>query len=488
MKILAAALAFLIGFGLPAFGQTKFAPMRYMNLPQLRPWTGDFDGMLKRRSVRILVPYSKSQFFVSRGQQLGAVAELGGQLDQWLNAKYKTRAERINVWFIPVPRDDLLSALKDGRGDIAAGNLTITPERLAEVDFTGPWRSKVDEIVVTGPAAPPVRTIEDLAGREVFVHQSSAFAEHLRALNESFAAKGLKPITFRPADGNLEDEDILEMVNAGLLPLAVVDDYKAILWASVYRSLVPRPDLVVNSGGSIAWAIRKDSPRLKNELAAFVSQHRFGTAFGNDIRRRYSAVGQIVRNPYSDADTKRFHALVDIFKNQGKAYGFDWRMLIAQGYQESQLDQSLKAPGGAVGVMQILPSTAAAKPMSVTGVATEANRNVQAGAAYMRYLIDVYIGDEPSVNERNRMLFAFAAYNAGPANLTKFRRLAMAEGLNPNVWFDNVEHAAAQVVGIVTVRYVSNIYKYYIAYTLAAEREAAANTARGQGVDGSAPK
>ncbi len=349
MKVVAATLAFLVGLGLPAFGETKFAPMRYMNLPRLRSWTGDFDGMAKRHSVRMLVPYSKSLFFVARSQRLGAVAELGGQLDQWLNAKHKTRTERFNVWFIPVPRDDLLSALKGGRGDIAAGNLTITPERLAEVDFTDPWRSRVDEIVVTGPAAPPVQKIEDLAGREVFVHQSSAFAEHLRALNESFAAKGLKPITFRPADGNLEDEDILEMVNAGLLPLAVVDDYKAILWSSVYRSLVPCPDLVVNSSGSIAWAIRKSSPLLKNELAALVSQYRFGTAFGSDIRRRYSAVGQIDRNPYSDADMKRFHALVDIFKNQGKAYGFDWRMLMAQGYQESQLDQSLKAPGGAVG-------------------------------------------------------------------------------------------------------------------------------------------
>jgi hypothetical protein len=219
-----------------------------------------------------------------------------------------------------------------------------------EVYIGDRWMTKVDEIVVTGPAAPPVHKIEDLAGCEVFVRQSSSFAENLRALNESFVARGLNPVKFRPADGNLEDEDILEMVNAGLLPLAVVDDYKAILWSSVYRALVPRPDLVVNSGGSIAWAIRKNSPLLKSELAAFVSQHRFGTAFGNAIRRRYSAVGQIARNPYSDANMKRFHELVDIFKNQGKAYRLDWRMLIAQGYQESQLDQSLKAPGGAVGV------------------------------------------------------------------------------------------------------------------------------------------
>ncbi len=138
--------------------------------------------------------------------------------------------------------------------------------------------------------------------------------------------------------------------------------------------------------------------------------------------------------------------------------------------------------------MRILPTTAAAKPMSVTGVATDANRNVQAGAAYMRYLIDVYIGDEPSVNERNRMLFAYAAYHAEPAGVTKFRRLASQEGSNPNVWFGNVEHAADPVVGIAIVRYVSNIYKYYIAYTLAAEREAAANAAREQGVGGSAAK
>jgi len=481
MKALVAGIGVLLALTAPAVTDTLFAPMNFMSLPQLQSWTGDFDGMRERRAVRILVPFSKTLFFIDRGQQLGVEAELGRQFDGWLNAKNKSRTQRVNVWMVPVARDELLKALNDGRGDIAAGNLTITPERLAEVDFADPWRSKIDEIVVTGPTASPVRSLEDLAGREVFVRTSSSFAEHLRALNETFANKGLEPIKFRPADGNLEDEDILEMVNAGLFPIAIVDDYTATLWSSVFSSLAPHSDLVVNTNGSMAWAIRKNNPLLKSELAEFIHQHPLISAFGGDMKSRFTADGRIVRNAYSDTDAKRFEELVEIFKAQGEAYQFDWRMLMAQGYQESGLDQSRKGLGGAVGIMQVMPTTAASKLFGFTGIDKDVNKNVQAGAAILRYIVDVCIGDDPAVDERNRMLLAFAGYNAGSGNLIKFRRIAKVQGLNPNVWFHNVEIAAAQVVGIRTVQYVDNIYKYFIAYSLYAERAAASRAARGQG-------
>jgi membrane-bound lytic murein transglycosylase MltF len=143
-------------------------------------------------------------------------------------------------------------------------------------------------------------------------------------------------------------------------------------------------------------------------------------------------------------------------------------LLAAQGYQESELDQNKTSPRGAVGVMQLLPKTAADKNVGVPDIESSAERNIHAGAKYLRHLIMTYI-DDAAVDERNRVLFAFAAYNAGPGNLRKFRARAKALGLDPNVWFGNVENGAAATVGRETVQYVSNIYKYYVAYVLAAE-------------------
>jgi membrane-bound lytic murein transglycosylase MltF len=478
MKNIAAAIGLLLSLTMPAFAETKFAPMTFMSLPKLSAWTGDFDGMLKRHTLRILVPYSKTLFFIDRGQQFGIEAVLGGQFDDWINARHQSKTQRINVWFVPVPRGELLAALRDGRGDIAAGNLTITPEGLTQVDFGEPWRSKIDEIVVTGPATEPIGPLEDLSGRDVFVRTSGSVAEHVRKLNEAFLAKGLRPINVKPADGNLEDEDILEMVNAGLIPLAIVDDYTATVWSSVFRSLRPRPDLVVSANGSMAWAIRKGSPLLKAELRAFIQQHPLITTFGDDIRKRYGADGQIAHNAFDDADLKRFNDLVEVFKFQARKYRFDWRMLMAQAYQESRLDQTRRSSRGAVGVMQVMPATAASKPFGFEGVDTDIAMNVEAGSAILRYLVDDCVGPDPAVDELNRMLFAFAAYNAGQGSLIRFRDVAKRQGLNPNAWFGNVEIAAGQVGGSETIQYVDNIYRYYIAYALLEERAAASRAAR----------
>jgi membrane-bound lytic murein transglycosylase MltF len=87
---------------------------------------------------------------------------------------------------------------------------------------------------------------------------------------------------------------------------------------------------------------------------------------------------------------------------------------------------------------------------------------------YMRWMIDQYFKDEPMDN-LNKGLFAFASYNAGPGRIRQLRREAAKRGLDPNVWFGNVEQIASERIGRETVTYVSNIYKYYVAYRLIAE-------------------
>ena len=473
--LLMSLVAFAIGSVSPTLG-LGVTGQRFV-LPKTRAWTGDFSEMLKRRKLRLLVPYSKTLFFVDRGRQMGVVAEFGRALEASINARYKSKTFRLHVDLLPTARDRLFEALNKGYGDAIAANLTITPERAAVVDFVDPWLKNVKEIIVTGPSSPMLDTIQDLAGREIRVRESSVYVGHLAKLSDTFVNKGMKPIAIKPIDDNLEDEDLIEMVNAGLLPYAVVDDHEATIWTKIFPNAVPRADLVVGEGGEIAWAVRKNSPELKAELNAFFSNHSAVTSFGATVRKRYFSDKRIVKNALEENEAQKFLAVIDLFRRYGAQYNFDYLMIEAQAYQESGLDQSRRSPAGAVGLMQIKPSTAAGSPIGITGVVNDPDRNVHAGCAYLRYVADTYL-DDPAIDAKNRTLMSFAAYNAGPYNLQKFRAFAQQAGLDPNIWFSNVELGAAKIVGFETVQYVNNIYKYYIAYQLSVDRLEADRKAR----------
>jgi membrane-bound lytic murein transglycosylase MltF len=435
----------------------------------VHPHILDLDGMKKRRLVRVLVPYSKTIYFIDQGKQYGTAVEFGTSLETALNVGNKKEIDRIHVAFIPIGRDRLIPALNEGLGDIVMANLTVTPGRLEQVDFTNPVYDKASEVLVTGPSSEEVLHLDNLSGKELAVRETSSYYEHLMQLNADFKSRGKEAIKLRIMDENLEDEDLLEMVNADLLPYTIVDKYKATIWSTIFTDIKVHEDIAVATDGQIAWAIRKNSPLLKQELDLFVASHRVGTAFGNILRNTYFKSDKILQRAYSGDDVERFKRLVDIFRKHGKTYSFDYLMLMAQGYQESKLDQNMRSPRGAVGIMQLLPATARDKSVNIAGIDKDEDRNVEAGSKYLRYLMDTYI-NEPGLNERDRQLLAFAAYNAGPGNLNKFRHKAKEMGLDPNVWFGNVENSAAAIVGRETVQYVSNIYKYYVAYTMLVDR------------------
>jgi membrane-bound lytic murein transglycosylase MltF len=437
----------------------------------VKPHTGDLDTMKKLRLIRILVPYSKTIYFLDKGRQFGTAVEFGTALEAELNKGKKKEIERMRIAFIPTSRDRLIPALNEGQGDIIMANLTITPGRLAEVEFSAPIYGGANEILVTGPSAPVMTSVDDLSGKEISVRRTSSYYEHLVALNMRLKADGKPEIQIRPADEKLEDEDLLEMVNAGLLPWTIVDQFKGEIWSKVFADLTLHDDIAISTKGEIAWAMRKNSPQLKAVLNTFAREHEVGTTFGNMLRNKYFKSDKILRRAYSPADVARFQTLVGIFRQHAGEYSFDYLMLMAQGYQESQLDQKRRSPRGAVGVMQLLPATAAGKEVGIKDIATSEDRNVEAGAKYLRYLIDVYI-DDPGMAPRDQQLMAFAAYNAGPGNLRKFRKKATELGLDPNVWFGNVENGAAAIVGRETVQYVGNIFKYYVAYSLLQEQMA----------------
>jgi len=428
----------------------------------MKPWTGDLDGMIERRMIRVLTTYSKTQYFIDNGTPRGTAYDQGKLLEEELNRRFSRGHIKISVQFIPVTRNELIPALLEGKGDVVMADLTVTPERLKLVDFTTPWIAGVDEIVVTSPRGPAIASVDDLSGKDVFARASSSYYQSLQQLNSRFIAEGKVPVTLTAAPEEFEDEDLLEMANAGLVDILVVDNHKAWFWQRVWRSLKLHPAATLRTGGEIAWAIRKNSPRLDEALEAFLATNGRDSLNARLIFRRYLLNTQYVQGASADAARKRFISLVALFRKYGAQYNLDWMLMAAQGYQESRLDQRARSHVGAVGVMQVMPATGSELKV---GDISKLEPNVHAGVKYIRGIVDRYYADQP-MDDVNRLLFAFAAYNAGPGRVRQLRREAADRGLDPNIWFNNVERIASERVGRETVTYVSNIYKYYVTYLL----------------------
>jgi membrane-bound lytic murein transglycosylase MltF len=447
-------------------GQTVGPP----KLRVLEPWTGDLDGLEERRVIRVLTVYGLPRYFLDGPVERGLTYELFKQFEEFINQRLERGHLKVHVVLIPVARDELIPALLNGRGDIVAAGLTITPERDALVDFGDPLMRDVAEILVTGPAAPAITSVEDLAGREIAVRPSSSYRSSLDTLNQRFAEQGLPAIRIRDISEAMEDEDILEMVSTGLLPWAMVDDHKAKAWTQVFDTLVMREDIVLRAGGNIAHAFRPNSPLLQAALNEFAATHREGSLAGNMLLNSYLRDFEWTKNALAKEDYQRFEALRGIFEKYGEQYAIDYLFVIAQGYQESRLRQETRSAAGALGVMQLLPSTAADPVVGIPDI-SEAENNIHAGVKYLDFLRSQNFND-PAVDHVNQILFTVASYNAGPARVKSLRRMAAEEGYDPNRWFDNVEIIAAREIGRETVQYVANILKYYTAYQLVVSQHA----------------
>jgi membrane-bound lytic murein transglycosylase MltF len=443
--------------------------------PFAKPWKGDFDGMVKRRIIRVLAVQNPVLYAVDRGREVGLTYETVRAFENAINRKLGNNTVKVYVIILPVPRNELLSRLERGEGDIAAAALTITPERLRRVAFSEPFAKGITEVLVTSPGSKPLNGLDDLSGQKIYVRPSSSYAEHLRALNQRFAKEGKPRAEIIPAPEVLEDGDILEMVNAGLVPATVVNTYMADLYLQVFPGLVKQTN-IQSKPGEIAWAFRKSSPKLAAAINDFVKQNAQGSKNGNFLITKYLKNTQWVKNARSDEDRKKFESMVALFRKYSQKYDVDYLLMAAQGYQESGLDQSKVSHVGAIGVMQVMPKTARDKMVNIPDI-EKLESNIHAGIKYNRWVIDRYY-QSPSISRLDKELFAFASYNAGPARVASLRKEARTRGLNPDKWFNNVELIAAKRIGRETVTYVSNIYKYYVAYKLITEETARRQAAK----------
>jgi len=453
-------LGLVLGHPAPAHARDRGALLEEARDGRLKTDTRD-PLATDRRTVRILVSYSETNYFVVEGRQRGLEYELMEHFRKFLNAGTRDPKRQYNFIYLVRPFDQLLPKLVQGEGDIVAAGLTITPERRRHVAFTRPYLRDVAEIVVQSRRAPPVERIETLAGRRVHVVRGSSYLTHLRVLNARLAQAGLQPVDIVSAPPSLEAEDLLQMVNADIYRYTVVDSHIARLWAEVLEDIRPRPEVAVHQGGELAWAVRPDNRRLLERLNTFVAKNRQGTLLGNILFRRYFQDTRWIKNPFAHNGIDKLVRYRPLFEKYGRKYGFDWSLLAALAFQESGFDAQKRNPSGAVGLMQIKPATAADKNIGIHGIEAPEN-NVHAAARYLDFLHRRYFSG-PEIPAPDQIYFTLAAYNAGPARIQSLRKRAAARGLDLDRWFANVEQLAPWQ----TVHYVSDVLKYAIAFASA---------------------
>lgn len=430
------------------------------------PHYDHLDGMIKRRQIRVLVHWSKTDYFIDKGQQHGIAWEMARDFEKFVNKELHTQKTPISVVMVPVSRDKLVTFLEQGRGDMSFSGMRETPELKGRIAFSAPIAINVSEIVMRHKSAPAITRDSDLSGKVFHLRPSSKYMSTLKQINDNLASRGLPEAQVVPLSEHLADADILELMDAGLIDYTILDSYRGDFWASIFPKVIADHDYPLAEHMPINIGLRLGTPRLKALLDKFIQTHRVGTAYGNTLVRRYFKTNPWARKAMGKEELRRFKSMVGLFEKYGDKYGFDPLMITAQGFQESGLDQMRRSRVGAIGVMQVMPATG--KSLKV-GDIHKLEPNIHAGVKYMDHMAEVYFSD-PAIDPVNRTLFCFAAYNAGPSRISRLRKVAAARGLDPNVWFDNVELVVAEKVSHETVQYVVNISKYYVAYKLLEEQ------------------
>lgn len=427
-----------------------------------QPFMGDLDELRKRRIIRVLTTYSRTNYFITPRGFRGIEYELLKAYERYLNRGPRKQRYQTQLIFLPTPFKEVLHKLQKGYGDIAAAGLTITPERKALIDFTDPYISDINEILVTHDDADPIKKMEDLSGKTITVVADSSYIIHLNQINQVLGQLGLLPMEIRQAPALLGIEDLLEMVNNKIIDYTVADRHIAQLWQTKLAHLKLQPGIVFHYNGKIAWGLRHNTPKLKASLNHFIHiQAKPGKLLGNSLFKKYFEDDYWIQQPTYSL-LKRIPCLMNYFQLYGDFYGIDWTLIAAQAYQESRLNHKKVSHKGAVGIMQVKPETARHKPINIPHI-HRLEDNIEAGVKYLSYLRDRYFSDPKQYSPEDQINFALAAYNAGPTKIRRIQRLTKNRGLNPNKWFYNVEVVVRQKIGQETVNYVANIRKYQIA-------------------------
>ncbi|PSV28320.1 lytic transglycosylase F [Photobacterium sp. GB-56] len=421
-------------------------------------YTGDLSVLEKKRVLRVLVSADLGFYYIEDGLPKGIIAELLHHFELDIHKTYP----KLNIQVIPVHRDQLIKFLITGYGDLAVANLTITEQRKKQAAFSEPVLTNISEVIINNIDSPEITKIEQLSDQDIWVRKSSSYYQSLLEVNNRLLLQRLAPMKIHFLEETLQDYELLEMVNLGLMNMTVLDDHKMKIWNKILPKLRMNSAFVLRKNAEIAWAMRKDSPKLMKLVNRYIEQIKSGSLLGNVIYNKYLNNQGWITNLLNHSNMDKMEKLSDLFFKYSTEYDFDYLMMMAQGFQESGLNQHKVSNKGAVGIMQVLPSTARDRYINIPNIYIASN-NVHAGIKYMRYIQNNYL-DDSSLTYDNRMYMTLASYNAGPGNIRKMRRYAKEKGYNPDIWFNNVEIITRRYIGKQPVVYVTNINRYYIVY------------------------
>ncbi|WGS59265.1 transglycosylase SLT domain-containing protein [Vibrio lentus] len=423
-----------------------------------KSYIGDFDVLQKKGVVRVLVSGDVGFYHIENGKPKGILAE---QI-HYFQRTLKVRDPLLRVQVIPVERSELLSALNQGRGDIAVANLTVTKERKQLVDFSIPFRSDIDELLVTNHSTPLITDITQLQGKEVWLKQNSSYISSVHTVNKQLEQNGMVPIYIHLLNNNIQDLELLDLIKRGKITATIVDSHKLELWGNLEQDIRIHRDLAFRHNADIAWAIRKNNPQLKAQIDQYLQDSKQGTLLGNVIDNRYLESISWMNRASNALQNEEREKLEELFVAYGEKYEINWLILLAMAFQESGLDNTKISHRGAVGIMQVMPKTARDWYVDIDDV-YDLESNIHAGSKYLRFIYDRYF-DLPELSEIDKIHFSLAAYNAGPAKIRRMRVLAAKQGFDPNKWFNHVEVIARKNISQEPVKYVANINRYFTIY------------------------
>ncbi len=426
--------------------------------------TDGFEGIKKRKVLRVLMPNNAASYFLYKGELHGFEYELAKAFAD----AHKLRLEVI----VPETHEQLLNWLVDGRGDIAAGFLEPSDELKARsLAFSRPYHFAPRHLVVK--ADDPMNGIWDMQDRTVMVRRSSPYWRDLQEMLESGYAFDLVA-----APEHMETEELIARVAEGEIDATVADGH--LLDIELARGLAVKSGFQLGEDRPHAVAVRAKDKKLRKALNRFIKKEYKGLVY-NILYKKYFTNARAVRALAAgrlSSDGTGLSPYDDITQRYAEEYGFDWRLITAQMFQESRFDPQAQSFAGARGLLQVMPRTA--RFMGFANV-LEPEDGIHAGIKYLDWVRNRF---EPSLPFNERMWFSLAAYNAGHGHVDDARRLARNLGLNGDRWFENTEKAMlllskkqyaskaryGYVRGVEPVSYVREIRQRYRAYVEIADR------------------
>jgi len=381
---------------------------------------GDLARIQERKVIRMLTLNNAASYFILKGALMGFEYELAEKFAQFLGVE-------LEIVVAPAFRD-LIPWLIEGRGDFIAANLTPTRQRRGlPVAFSRPY-DYVREMLV-GPAGSPLKSVEDLNGREIAVRRNSSYWESLRRLQEG--GIDLRLLEVPP---EMETEEIISRLADGVYPLTVADSNILAIetaWGSPVTGLFPlSPEKIPH-----CWAVRRENPELLEAINRFLEKTYRGTFFNLTYRKYFSDERASRQRQEKPGDGSSLSPYDDFFRKYAAAYGFEWLLLAAQAYQESRFDPRAVSWAGAKGLMQLMPATA--EQMGLHPL-EDPETGLHAGVKYLDWIRKRL---DRNLEGENLLWFALAAYNAGLGHVRDARRLAEKKGWDGSTWFDNTEKA-----------------------------------------------